>query len=122
MYIYIIFWRDNNMSKSESLLKLRNKLEFIRESKIPTNRKYQKPHELLVAEALSYLYELDEVENILDYMYVDNYIVIDHYQFEDLISQRKHRVLHFGKYVKCAEITIANKHHFFIATTPIAEL
>lgn len=112
----------SEQNKGDKLLNLRNHLEFIKTSNIPTKKKHQRSHQLIVAEALSYLRELDEVENILDEIYVDNYTITKNSQFDELVSQHKHIFYHFGKYMKFAEIIVATKHHFFISYTPISEL
>ncbi len=110
------------MSKEERLLRLRNHLEFIRTSKVPTTEKMQKPHKLIVTEALNYLYELDDVEILLDSMYVDNFIITTHHQFDALISKHPHQFFHCGNYIKVAELTVVKKHHFIVAITPVSEL
>ena len=107
---------------SERLLRLRNHLDFIRKSNEPVKSKDKKPHELLVTEAFSYLAELDTVENLLDEIDLDSYYTISNFQFDDLISQHKHVLYHFGKYMKFAEIIIGPKHLFFIGYTPISQL
>ena len=110
------------MSKEERLLRLRNHLEFIKNSKVPTSEKNKKPHQLIVAEALSYLNELDEVENLLDTLYVDNYVLTTHHQFDALIDKHPPKFFHCGSYTKVAELTVVETHHFIVAITPIAEL
>ena len=110
------------MSTEEKLLKLRNKLEFIKNSNIPSGERDKRNHRRLVYEAERYLCELDEVEIFLDSIYVDNCIITEKGQIDCLINKHKHAYLHNGKFIKIIEVIVATKHHFFAVLEPVSAL
>lgn len=110
------------MSTEEKLLKLRNKLEFIKNSNIPSGERDKRNHRRLVYEAERYLCELDEVENFMEAIYVDDYVIAYNDQIKTLVDKHNFAYLHNGKFIKVIEVIVAEKHHFFAAITPVSAL
>ncbi|MBO6233604.1 MAG: hypothetical protein J6N78_06110 [Clostridia bacterium] len=105
------------MSTEEKLLKLRNKLEFIKNSNIPSGERDKRNHRRLVYEAERYLCELDEVE-----IYVEKCIITEKGQIDCLINKHKHAYLHNGRFIQIIEVIVATKHHFFAVLEPVSAL
>ena len=113
---------SKEFSTAEKLFELRNKLEFIRTSNAPVKREERRMHEVIVSKAFSYLCELDAVEDYLDAIYVDSFTITSHHQVDALMNKHRHIFHHCGKFVKVVEIIVHEKHHLFLAYTPVSQL